>query len=476
MVRWVVLTAYFIGMLLIGAAAYKRGQRTLVDFFLMNKTLGSVVLTLTFCAAYLSTGSYIGSVGLNYRMGLSHMVMGAAGILGVIIFGFIAIAPRMKMLVDKYGCISLPDLFSARFPEYDRQLRVTLAFVLLIGMYFYMAAIYIGVGRSLEVFLNIPFVWAVVIPAVIVAVYSSIGGYRAVVWTDVVQCVIIIVGMAVLGPKTLIATGGWSGLVQKAHAASPLLTQLPGGIPLLMYIYLFIGLFLMVGYFPHAIIRFYTVKDVKVFRWSPLLVAAVLTIASLPAYYMGVAARVLFGKIMPDQSFPLLAHNLLPPFLESVLMSAILAAAMSTTNSMLLITSQTIVRDCYQQLFRKDMPESKVARTAAWVTLIVGLTPIIFALRPVQLMFIIYSVGVAFLKGGFLAPMLFVLWSSKSSGKSILFGIIGGTVTAFAISLYYKFADLGVTYAGMTATAISAIIILAIDKLAGLYTKNAGTT
>ncbi|RLF06381.1 MAG: hypothetical protein DRJ60_04450 [Thermoprotei archaeon] len=459
MLAWGIFIAYLVVMIIIGVLSLKKAVPTLSDFFLARRTLGAVLLAFTFCAGYISTGSLIGSVGLNYKMGLSHLVMGAAGILGVVLFAFMIVAPRMKIVSDRLKAITLPDLLAFRFPERGKSLRVLTSLILLVGMFFYIEAIYIGVGRTLEVLLGLPYVWGMAIPAIIVAVYSAMGGYRAVVWTDFVQMMLIVIGIGILAPLVVIALGGWGSLVAQAAEISPKLVSIPGGIPLLMYIYLFIGLFLHIGYLPHVAIKFYTVKEVKVFRWSALLCVVILTIALLPTYYFGVAARVMFGKLpSPDQALPLLSHTLLPPALDAIVMTAVVAAAMSTTNAMLLIVSGAIVRDFYQQLFRPKADERYLTKLSMISTLIMGLLPILPAISPPPLMFIIYSVGVAILKGGFLVPILLTIWWKRATGSGILAGMLGGTIVALGISAWYGFAKLGVIYAGMTAAAISAII------------------
>jgi Na+/pantothenate symporter len=199
-----VFIAYLILMVVIGLYEYRR-TKNLPEFYIAGKKLGALAVSFSFFATYFSTAAFLGGGGTGFLLGFQWS---AFLIFFHILFAIVAwliIAPPMKRIADQHGVMTIPELFEKSF---GKKAQIICALIILFLFEFYMVSIYKGAGNLLQTMLQISYFEGLLITAIIVALYTAIGGFRAVVTTDIIQGFIMLLGAILLFVSLFYYFGG----------------------------------------------------------------------------------------------------------------------------------------------------------------------------------------------------------------------------------------------------------------------------
>lgn len=360
-----------------------RGTRGVSDYYVGGRSMGGVVLGLSFFATYSSTNSFVGFSGQAYDWGLPWLLFVPTAVV-FCLFAWTVVAPRLREFTEELGSLTIPDFIGFRFDSTPA--RVLAAVVVILASFLYMTAIFKGIGNLLEVFLDIPYRTAIWIVFAVVFLYTAVGGFISVVKTDTVQGVVMIVAAVLLFAGTVDAAGGIASLGEVRHQpGGEALFRWGGGVavPVLLGV-LFAGLVKFVVD-PRQLSRFYALKGRRAARTG--LWVSTLTFGGVYALLIpvGIYARRIFPTGVEDTD--LVVPSLLTEgsvFGEGVaafLLVAMVAAAMSSLDSVLLVMASTAERDVVGVLRGERTEAQEIRWTRGWIFLFALVTALI-ALNP----------------------------------------------------------------------------------------------
>jgi SSS family transporter len=361
----------------------RRETSGLADYYVGGRGMSGVAIGLSFFATYSSTNSFVGFSGQAYAWGLPWLLLVPA----IVLMSFLAwvwIAPRLRDVTASLDSLTIPDFIGFRFGS--DHARLLAAVIILFASFFYMTAVFKGIGNLLEVFLGIPYRAAIGIVFVIVMVYTAVGGFISVVKTDVVQGVIMIVAAVVLSSGTVRAAGGLGAIWDlPARAGGEALFSWSGGIafPVLLGVLFAATVKFIVE--PRQLSRFYALESPRAARtgvWVSTLAFAVVYSLLVP---IGLYAHHVLGGGLTDTDLvvpELLARaDVFSTGAGAFLLLAMVAAAMSSLDSVLLVMASTCERDIAGLLIRHRSEESALRYTRLYVAIFAGVTAL-FALSP----------------------------------------------------------------------------------------------
>ena len=383
--KYTVLIIYFAILFGIGIVASRR-IRSLKDYYLGGKNLGPWVAAFSARATGESGWLILGVTGMGAMMGVSAFWVVIGEVLGVFI-SWQFMAKKFKRLADEYDAITIPDYLVSRFQSTSNKLRIVAATVLSVFVIIYVSAQIDITGKTFETFLGINYYGGALLGFAIVLIYIFVGGFLAVAWSDFFQGTLMFFGLVALPVVTIIVVDFPGGIFPALGKIDPDLLNIwgPGGFNM-VNVSTAIGLATIgLGFMgsPQVYVRFIAIRNEEELEKGKL-VAVLYTLLTLSAaVFIGILGRVLFTGVgdSPENILGISAENVLPILVESVLPMAlvglyigvILAAVMSTIDSLLVVASSAVTRDFYQQIFHPDMEGEKLTTLSRNVTLAMAL-------------------------------------------------------------------------------------------------------
>lgn len=427
---------YLAFMLFIGWFFYKK-TKNLSDYILGGRGLNSWVTSMSAQASDMSGWLLLGLPGYAYLAGLESVWL-LLGLTAGTYINWKFIAERLRKYTETAGnSITLPDYFQNRFQAKSKALRMTSAVFILIFFLIYTASGFVAGAKLFSTVFQLPYFWSLVIGVLVIISYTFLGGFMAVSWTDLVQGVIMFFAIIIVPAVAIESIGGISLTLDNlrqlnVEMLNPLTTKDGGQMTLIGIISLLAwGL----GYYgqPHILARFMAIRHhsqvKKARRISMIWVSFSLTAAVI----LGMVGAVHIAQVLegPDSEkvFMLLIHEFIPPVFAGTLLSAILAAIMSTADSQLLVASSALTEDIYRVVIKKDASEKELVWLGRAAVIGVAVLAFLFALDPESSVLEL----VAYAWAGFGAtfgPLIFLsLYWKRMTASGALAGIITGGVT-----------------------------------------------
>lgn len=329
-----IIAVYALILVFIGIVFVKK-QKTSDDFFLGHRALGLFHGMATLFSTIAGGGLIFSLLALSYEFGISIVWYYIAGLAGFIIFT-IAV-PKIKQIADDNGYITLTEVFSHKLSKRCSIISALITTVIFVG---FVVVNFIVAGNILNMIFGIPLLTAIVIFAVIVLAYSFVGGFKAVVWTDIFQMGWIVSAFIVL----LVF------LFRKAGSLA-VFTELPAkyldpfGMGLTLIVGLFIATIIALFGSQDVFQRVYASRDARTAKHSLITAAVLLIGVAVLIVITGMVVRYLFPNIDPASVVAVIGTELLPAGLVGFVLVGFLALANSTADSELLTSASTLIRD-----------------------------------------------------------------------------------------------------------------------------------
>ncbi len=427
---------YIAAMVLIGLMAY-RSTNNLSDYILGGRSLGSVVTALSAGASDMSGWLLMGLPGAIYMSGLSESWI-AIGLIAGAYLNWLFVAGRLRVQTEHNGdALTLPDYFSSRFEDASGLLRVISAIVILVFFTIYCASGIVAGARLFESTFGMSYETALWAGAAATIAYTFIGGFLAVSWTDTVQATLMIFALIITPIIVLLATGGIDTTFLAIEAKDPTSFDMLKNTT-------FIGVISLMGwglgYFgqPHILARFMAADSVKSIAkarrismtWMILCLAGTVAVGFFGIAYFSAHPDVA-GPVTENHErvFIELAKILFNPWIAGVLLSAILAAVMSTLSCQLLVCSSALTEDFYKAFLRKSASQRELVWVGRAMVLLVALIAIALAANPENRVLGLVSYAWAGFGAAFGPVVLIsVVWKGMSRNGALA-GILVGAVT-----------------------------------------------
>ena len=454
---WAILIAmgvYLFGMIIIGALFSKKNE-TAGDFYLGGRKLGPFVTAMSAEASDMSSWLLMGLPGVAYLSGLADATWTAIGLAIGTYVNWLIVAKRIRVYTDKANnSITLPDFFTNRYRDQDKKklLMVIAATVIIIFFIPYTASGFSACGKLFSSLFGIDYQLAMVVSAVVIVLYTCLGGFSAASTTDFIQSIVMSIALIIVVVFGVNVAGGLDTVVENASALPGYLsltniydytsgTSAPYGI-----ITIFSMLAWGLGYFgmPHILLRFMAIEDKNKLPVSRRVGTIWVVISMAVAIFIGVvgysvskagAVPVLVGSdsetIIVELANLLSKNGLIFALLAGVILAGILASTMSTADSQLLAASSSVSENILKGFFGIKLSDAMTIVAARVCLVVIAVIGVFLAADPNSSVFGIVSFAWAGFGAAFGPVVLAALFWKRSNMYGALAGMISGGAMVF---------------------------------------------
>jgi sodium/proline symporter len=433
--------AAFIGylLLLIGIGAYSTrfSSKGISEYFIGGRKMNRFVVALSAVVSGRSAWLLLGVTGMAYAQGPSA-IWAVAGYIVVELFLFLYYARRLRNFTEKRDCITVPDFFAERFGDHDGKLRITIVAIFLIFMIGYISAQFVAGGKAFASGFGMEMNTGILVTALIVVVYTIVGGFLAVSLTDMFQAIFMILALVILPVIAILNAGGLMELLEQLTLMDIMYVD-PFAISAGAAIG-FLGIGLGSPGNPHILARYMSIDDSRQLRFAAVIGTIWNVLMAWGAVFIGLAGRVYFPEVsmLPAEDtenlFPVLAQMHLHPVLFGIVLASIFAAIMSTADSQLLVAASSVVRDVYEKILKKDerVPQQLLVLYSRIVVFVLVVISLMFGFLAEELVFWLVLFAWAGLGASIGPTSILALYWKKTTRAGIFAGLISGTVVTIA--------------------------------------------
>ena len=464
----VFLVLYYVVVLAIGIWTMRRGaSEDLEGFLLGGRDVGPLVTAMTLQSTSMSGYMFLGAGSLAYTTGYWSLWF-AAGDIGGGVLNLSVIGRRMRKLSQITGSLTSIEYLEHRYPSPATRLIAASLSVFLLA--FYVLAQFIAGGKGMALVTGLDYEWALLTALAIIIVYTFLGGYLAVAYTDFFQSVVMVVGVVWILAAALAHVGGFSAANVALAELDPTILSIWGrdlGFEGQWGVLAGALLVFSAGYmgWPHVVTRHMAMKRPGTARlaggyatlWNLLFVPA--------PYIVGILAILILPQLAdPELAIFEVARELLPPAVTGIVVAAIMAAIMSTADSLLLQTGSIASRDLYERFLNPEASERQMIWVSRGLVLAIGAIGYIVALAepPAVAFVVIFATSV--LGSAFVPAFVCAVWWRKANTPGAIASMLAGAVTSVGWEVYGLADTTG--FAPMSAGILASSVTIVVVSLA----------
>jgi sodium/proline symporter len=483
---------YALIMIAIGVVGFKRVKSN-KDYILGSRGLGSLAGALSAEASDMSAWLFMGLPGSIYLAGTGKAWI-AVGLLAGTICNWVFVARRLrKRTIELDDAQTLPQFFSRVVSSSSDKLRsaiqVTVGLIIVFFFTIYTASGFVAGAKFFSFVFDVPYFWAMALTALVIAIYTFLGGFLSISWNSVVQGLLMLVSVMIVPLSALLVLGGFAELMNPLNGVSGSFQQASTNSVLDIVSSLAWGL----GYFgmPHILIKYMAIKSDDATKHGGIIAVVWCAISLGFAVLIGEVGRAFFGPFaltdgsnpIPNEIplgnaeniFPMLIDRLfvqgaflstpfLGAFIGGLFLCAILAAIMSTAASQLLMAASSISSDIYGAILRPDASDKRKLWLSRIVVIIVAAVAFIIAQNPdSSIMDLVANAWAGF--GAAFGPLMLLslFWRSRVTATGALSGMVVGALTTVLYPILDTYMNWGL-YELVPGFFLSMIVILLVSK------------
>jgi sodium/proline symporter len=456
---------YLIFLLTIGFFFYKK-TNNLEDYLLGGRSMGVWVTALSAQASDMSGWLLMGLPGAVFLYGIGQIWIAIGLFIGTVL-NWILVAPRLRVYTETTKSLTLSSFFENRFKDPTGLLRIISAIITLIFFTIYASSGMAGAGKLFESMFNIPYKVAVISGCIVIVLYTFLGGFLAVCWTDLFQGALMFISILIVPIFALTKNGGFDAISAAASAKNISMALFDSSTGLAGVIAIISTMAWGLGYFgqPHILARFMSIKDVKEMSRSTLIASIWVIISLCGAVLVGLIGISIYKEAPggdAEKVFIYMISDLFNPWIGGILLAAILSAIMSTIDSQLLVSSSALTEDFYQKVIKHEASEKELIWIGRLCVIIISVIAMVLALNPKSSILSLVSYAWGGFGAAFGPVVLVALFSKKTTWKSALLGMITGAV----VCVLWKQVGLGnVMYEIVPGFILNFIVILIVNKI-----------
>lgn len=464
----IALTMYLILLLGLGIFARSQGeQKTLAEFYLAGRNLGGVVLLFTLYATQYSGNTLVGYPGEAYRLGFAWIM--SVGFMMAIVVGYHLVVPRLYRLAKIHHFVTPGDWIDYRFGS--PRLSLVANFLLMVAISNYLLAQLMAMGHVVAGLSDqrIPYALGVVVLAFVIIIYETLGGMRAVAWTDALQGVLLLVGL------TGVLVAAAPSLSHLQTTSEWILRNVPdkASVPTTSVSLTWMSTVLLIGFsgavYPQAIQRIYAAKSARSLRRALSIMTFMPLVTSFTVFLIGIIGITRFaelGELRADQIMPMLlrqwsADSTFLFVMSMLVVTGVFAAIMSTADSVLLSLSSMLAKDIVGKHILKTASDEKlttIGKRLSWLVMAIlvsiALVPRITLWGLLELkMEILIQVGPVFMLG---------LGWQRLTARAAMAGMIGGTLLGAGLTLV-GFGKIYGIHAGLIGAVLNLTLCIGVS-------------
>ena len=442
----IAIVVYLLGMIAIGLY-YSRKNKKVDDYYLGGRQLGPFVTAMSAEASDMSGWLLMGLPGLVYIHGIAEASWTAIGLAIGTYLNWLIVAKRLRNYSARIDAITIPDFFEKRFRDKKHILLLISAIVIILFFIPYTASGFSACGKLFGTLFGANYHVAMIISAIVIVAYTTLGGFLAASTTDLIQSIIMSIALITVLGFGIHTAGGWDAVVENAKSIPSYLAltttlDKEGGVTGYGFMTIVSTLAWGLGYFgmPHILLRFMAIKDAKQISLSrriasvwvviAMAVAIVIGMVGLGMTSAGALTKLADGETIIVEIAKLLAtHGVFFALLGGLILAGILASTMSTADSQLLAAASAISQDIASSATKKPISEKKKMFAARLTVIGIAILGVLFALDPNSSVFRIVSFAWAGFGATFGPLMLFSLFWKRTNRTGAICGMIVGAVT-----------------------------------------------
>lgn len=438
--------AIYAGILLVIGYFASKKMHTIRDYFAADKKLGFFNVAFSARATGESAWLLLGLTGMGYAVGAKAFWVVLGELIGVG-GAWLFMSRRFKRLSDQYDSITVPDYLESRFRDNGHGIRLIAAAALVIFVPIYAGAQVFATGSAFHSFLGWNHYVGAAAGFAVVMLYITKGGFTAVVWSDVFQGSLMVIGLVALPLVILSHQGGLENITTELRAIDPHLLTLHGpgengpssGGWTTGTIMSIVGLAAIgIGFFgsPQVFVRYISMKNEKQILPGTLTAITWTLLADSGAVCIGFFGRSLFPSIEmignnKDHILPETALSLLPAFFAGVFIAMVLSAIMSTIDSLLVVASSAGVRDYWQKTKHPEMSDERLIKLSRTMTIALSLVSFAIGIGIMlydknEGVFWVIIFGWSGIAATFCPTMILSLYWSKLTARGVKCAMIAG--------------------------------------------------
>lgn len=461
-VEVIVLIFYFVGMIGMGLYWNRRAKNS-EDYMIGGRSMGPLVTALTLQTTAMSGFMFMGGPSQAYLVGY-FAIFYAVGDAGGGLINISILGRRMRRLSQLLDAISPIEYLEKRYESVP--VKVIACFIAVSGLACYVLAQFLATGKTLVSLFGFPLSYGLIIGCTVILIYTFVGGYFAVAWTDVIQGFIMISAVLALLALCLFETGGFTGLNTKLAALDPTYLSIWGkgnqyegawGViagAVLVYLVGYMGL-------PHCVNKHMAMENPKTAKKTVVYATIWTQLFCFSPYLIGLCGLVLLSDLNdPEMVIPTLASKMFPGVISGIVLTAIMSAIMSTVASLLLLIGTIVSIDFYKRWLRPNAPDKRVVFISKATIIITGIIGITVAILNPPGVFSLVVDTFSFMACAFLPSYVCAVWWKKANGTgSIVSMIVGGlTVQIWSIGGLDAVTGMHQFFAGIILSWIAMII------------------
>lgn len=423
--------AYLVVVMLVGIIAYMV-TRNLSDYVLGGRKLSGPVAALSAGASDMSSWLLMGLPGAVYFSGLGQIWIAVGLTVGAYTCWKFLAKPLRIYSEEAKDSVTVPAFLDNRFRDTSKQIRMVAAIATIIFFVYYIAAgLYAG-AILLERTFDLTYTQALWLGAAIIMLYTSIGGFLAVSWTDFFQGTLMLFCLLLVPFFAMQNYGGWDIGIAKLLKVKPDYLDWTKGVSTLHLISLFSwGL----GYFgmPHILVRFMAVQSVKEIPLARRICIWWMALSMVGAILVGLVGAIHFHEFPLENKetvFIALSEQVFSPWIMGVILAAILSSSMCAVDSQMLAASSALTEDIYHAMIRKKASQKELVWVGRITVGIAALVSLYLARKPSQSIMDLVSFAWAGLGATFGATMILSLFWKRTTKNGVVVGMITGALTA----------------------------------------------
>jgi len=441
----IIVAVYCAIVLAVGVFTRSKGQNSLADYFVGNRSLGAFIAFFTYVATFHSSFAFIGAAGQMYSSGIKFFAT----------FTSCVVSPLMIYIIGrptwylgkKYNYMTQGELVGDYYES--KTLRYLVAVVSLIFLVPYLQSQIAAGGIIFETITEgrISYLLGCVILYAVIIGYILLGGFKAVAWTDTIQGVLMIVMIWVAGGVVLVRTSGslnWSGLMQTMATEFPEKVMIPVEYwP--TYMTSFISLF-GISIYPPSFQRFFAVKNPKTLKWLSVTTPIYLIFFYVPIMIISFSGVVYMPDLAKaDQVVPMMLTQYASPILVGLVMAGALAATMSSTDSQLHSASSIFTVDLYKGV-KPDVSDEKALKVGKIFIVVISAVALVLSQYSNALITTIVTIAL----GGCLQILPSLIGALYWKGGTKM-GAISGLITGVVVVILTQYVPFMKTPLGLSS-------------------------
>lgn len=471
---FIVIFVIYIAMMVGIGMYFSNKNDNMSDYILGGRSLNIWVASLSAQASDMSGWLLTGLPGLAYlsAVGSQEAIWTALGLAIGTYLNWLLVAKRLRQYTEVAGnSLTMPDYFEHRFRDSSRILRIVTALFILVFFLVYTSSAFVTAAKLFHTVFGIDYRVGLIIGAIIVIVYTCLGGFKAVCWTDLFQGILMFVAVLIIPIVTIKALGGLAPALETVAAKNPgFLDIIPNGNNISWYVVI-TGIGWGAGYFgqPHILARFMAIRSSKEVR-SARAIAMVWVITSLTAAILvGILGIAYLNPPLAagehETVFMNMAMQLFHPVFAGIILSAILAATMSTADSQLLVTASAISEDVYRAFIKPSATDKELITISKMTVVVVASIAVIIGFNPESSIFGLVSYAWSGFGSAFGPTIVMSLYWRRMTRKGAISGVISGGLVSIVWGMLKSRGGIFSIYEIVPGMIVSLIFIIVVSLL-----------